>query len=192
MFHTFTYTIPLSLRQLIQSICIFHWHDLYFITCFVICNCNTTNFLEKIKPELVSWSKANITRGSSTSNYTMKREMFCSLLSINNSVSDSLMLLGSRPFTYDESTSTCGELNGKLAMQGNINENFLKREEKSLKNMCSNKFWMSANVSRENQNNSDINMEGRFTENNDQCFYYDVSQAVYNVTSCKTSLCVVC
>ena len=51
--------------------------------------CNTTNFLEKIKPELVSWSKANITRGSSTSNYTMKREMFCSLLSINNSVQDS-------------------------------------------------------------------------------------------------------
>jgi hypothetical protein len=119
--------------------------------------CDTVNFLEKLKPELVLWPEVNITfRGSSTSNYKLKRETFCSLLSTNNSVWDSLMLFGNRLITYEESINTCEELGGKLALQGNINENFLKREEKNLKNMCFNKFWMSANISEENKNRSDL------------------------------------
>jgi hypothetical protein len=154
--------------------------------------CNTTSFLEKLKPEFVLWSEVNITfRAKSTNNYTMKRETLCSLLS-NNFAPDSLLLFGYRPFTYDESISTCEQMNGKIVFQGNINENFLEREEKSLKNLCSNKFWMSAKKLGENKNNSDLIMESPFTENNAQCFYYDVSKAVYNSTSCKTTLCVVC
>ncbi len=109
--------------------------------------CNLNNFLLKLKPEYVLWSEVNIVqKGGSTTFYSITRQMLCRLLSKNNSVSDFNMLF---TFTanYEASIKHCDELNGKILLQGNIDEIFLKREEQNLKGSCRNRFWVFTNIS---------------------------------------------
>lgn len=153
--------------------------------------CNTNKLLQKVKPEFVLWSGANITfSGVSITKYSMKREFLCSLLA-NSSVPDSLLLFGGR-LSYKDSIAACEELNGKIVLLGNTNENFLKREERSLKELCSNQFWVFTNNSKEQTSKQELIVEGYLTENHDQCFYYDVTREGHYQTGCNSFLCSVC
>ena len=153
--------------------------------------CNTVSFLERLKPEVVLWSEVNITMmGNSTANYSMKREMLCSLTS-TKSAPHSLLLFGNQ-VSYQESIATCEELQGNIALKEHIEVNFLKREERSLNELCSNKFWVFTNFSEANKYNHKQILEGFFTKNIEKCLYYDVSQSDQSHTNCKDPLCFVC
>ncbi len=154
--------------------------------------CNLNTFLQKLKPEYVLWSEVNIIKkGGSTYYYLITPDILCSLLSKNNSVSDFNMLFGYQS-TYEASVNTCDELNGKILLQGNIDESFLKREKWNLEYVCSNRFWVFTNISEENKNNHELISEGHSTVKNMKCLYYDVSLNVTKQTGCKEPVCFVC
>jgi hypothetical protein len=154
--------------------------------------CNFNTFFLKLKPEYVLWSEVNITKkGGSTTSYSITREMLCGLLSKNNTVSDVNLLFGYHA-TYEASVTACDELNGKILMQAKTDENFLKREEQNLQDICSDQFWIFTNISKENNKNSELMSEDHSTINNLNCLYYDVSLKDHKYTGCKETLCFVC
>ncbi len=153
--------------------------------------CNTYNLLENLKPEFVLWSEVNITlKGNSTTNYSMTQEMLCSILS-QNSASDSIFLFG-YSVTYQESITTCEELNGKILHLGNEDKAFLKKEEASLNKLCYNRFWVYTNITEENKNNHELISDGHSMKLNEKCLYYDASYQIHHQMSCKEHACFCC